>query len=42
MKTTIDIDELLLVKAQCLTGITDKSALIREGLRILVEGESAL
>ena len=42
MKITIDIDELLLAKARYLTGIADKPTLVREGLRALIERESAL
>jgi Arc/MetJ family transcription regulator len=41
MRTTINIDERLLADAQRLTGITEKAALVREGLRALIERESA-
>ncbi len=41
MRTTINIDDELLAEAQQLTGITEKTALIREGLRTLIQRESA-
>ena len=41
MKTTITIDDALLKRAEDLTGITDKTDLAREGLRALIERESA-
>jgi Arc/MetJ family transcription regulator len=41
MRTTINIDDNLLQKAQHITGVTEKTALVREGLRALVERESA-
>ena len=41
MRTTINIDDELLEEAQQLTGITKKTALVREGLRALVARESA-
>ena len=41
MKTTVNIDERLLEEAQRLTGLKSKSALIQEGLRALIERESA-
>ena len=41
MRTTLNIDEELLAEAQKLTGISGKAALVREGLRALVERESA-
>ena len=41
MRTTMNIDDELLEKAQQVTGITEKTALVREGLRALVERESA-
>ena len=41
MKTTLNIDDELLVKAQQVTGITDKTALVRKGLNALIEQESA-
>ena len=41
MKTTVTIDDALLKRAEELTGITDKTDLAREGLRALIERESA-
>jgi len=41
MRTTVNIDEQLLDEARHLTGVTEKTALIREGLRALIERESA-
>ena len=41
MRTTLNIDDGLLEDAQRLTGISEKTALVREGLRALIERESA-
>lgn len=41
MRTTIALDDELLAKAQGFTGITEKSALVREALTALIERESA-
>lgn len=41
MRTTINLDEKLLDEARRLTGMTEKTALIHEGLRALIERESA-
>ncbi|WP_175923936.1 type II toxin-antitoxin system VapB family antitoxin [Burkholderia latens] len=41
MRTTLSLDDALLAKAQQLTGVTEKSALVREALRALVARESA-
>jgi Arc/MetJ family transcription regulator len=41
MRTTINIDEDLLAKAAKLTGPMEKSAMVREGLKALIERESA-
>ncbi|MEQ8484663.1 MAG: type II toxin-antitoxin system VapB family antitoxin [Pseudomonadales bacterium] len=41
MRTTLNIDDDLLDQAQRLTGIQEKAALVREGLRALIERESA-
>lgn len=41
MRTTLNIDDQLLEDAQRLTGISEKTALVREGLRALIERESA-
>lgn len=41
MRTTIVLDDELLARAQELTGIDEKSALIREALKSLVAREAA-
>jgi Arc/MetJ family transcription regulator len=41
MRTTIVLDDDLIEDAQELTGITEKSALVREGLKSLIARESA-
>ena len=41
MRTTIALDDDLLAKAQAYTGLREKSALVREALKALVERESA-
>jgi Arc/MetJ family transcription regulator len=41
VRTTLNIDDALLEEARRMTGISEKSALVREGLRALVERESA-
>lgn len=41
MRTTIALDDELVAKAQEYTGITEKSALVREALRSLVAREAA-
>lgn len=41
MRTTVNLDESLLAEAQQITGITERAALIREGLKALIERESA-
>jgi Arc/MetJ family transcription regulator len=41
MRTTINIDDELLAKAAKLTGSMDRSAMVREGLKALIERESA-
>ncbi len=41
MRTTLALDDELLAKAQAFTGLTEKSALVREALKALVERESA-
>ncbi|MDJ0813519.1 MAG: type II toxin-antitoxin system VapB family antitoxin [Woeseiaceae bacterium] len=41
MRTTLNIDDELLEEAQRLTGETEKTALVREGLRALIQRESA-
>jgi Arc/MetJ family transcription regulator len=41
MRTTFNIDDVLLGEAQRLTGLTERTAVIHEGLRALIERESA-
>ncbi len=41
MRTTLVLDDALLTEAQRLTGVHEKTALVREGLKALVERESA-
>ncbi|MCA3564257.1 MAG: type II toxin-antitoxin system VapB family antitoxin [Methylocystis sp.] len=41
MRTTLAIDDALLARASSLTGVNEKSALVREGLKALIERESA-
>lgn len=41
MCTTLALDDDLLAKAQAFTGLTEKSALVREAFKALIERESA-
>lgn len=41
MRTTLNIDDQLLAEAQRITGMAEKAALVREGLKALIERESA-
>jgi Arc/MetJ family transcription regulator len=41
MRTTLAIDDFLLTQAQALTGLKEKSSLVREALKALIERESA-
>jgi Arc/MetJ family transcription regulator len=41
MRTTINLDDQLLTEARRITGMTERTALIHEGLRALIERESA-
>lgn len=41
MRTTLALDDELLARASSLTGLTEKSSLVREGLKALIERESA-
>lgn len=41
MKTTLNIDDKILKKAAKLTGITEKTSLVRLGLEALIARESA-
>jgi Arc/MetJ family transcription regulator len=41
MRTTINLDDDLVATAQEYTGLTEKSAIVREGLKLLVQREAA-
>ena len=41
MPTTLAIDDELVAKAQAFTGLKEKSSLVREALKALIERESA-
>lgn len=41
MRTTLALDDELVTKAQAFTGLKEKSALVREALKALIERESA-
>ncbi len=41
MRTTVTIDDELLERAAELTGLTERTALLREGLEVLIRVESA-
>ena len=41
MRTTLALDDELIAKAQAFTGVKEKSALVREALKALIERESA-
>lgn len=41
MRTTLALDDDLVTKAQGLTGLKEKSSLVREALKALIERESA-
>jgi len=41
MRTTLNIDDDLYAKAVALTGVSEKTALLRESLKALIERESA-
>jgi Arc/MetJ family transcription regulator len=41
MRTTVALDDELLAQAQAFTGLKEKSSLIREALKALIERESA-
>lgn len=42
MRTTVALDDELMAKAQEYTGLTEKSALLREALQALIEREASL
>ena len=41
MRTTINLDDELVAEAQRLTGISERTALVHEGLRLLIQREAA-
>jgi Arc/MetJ family transcription regulator len=41
MRTTLALDDDLLAKAQAFTGLKEKSVLVREALKALIEREAA-
>lgn len=41
MRTTLALDDELLAEAEAYTGLREKSALVREALRALIEREAA-
>lgn len=41
MRTTVTLDDALLAQAQSLSGLKDRSLLLQEALRALIERESA-
>lgn len=41
MRTTLNLDDKLIAEAQRLTGMTERTAVIHEGLRSLIQRESA-
>ncbi|MGP1394239.1 MAG: type II toxin-antitoxin system VapB family antitoxin [Inquilinaceae bacterium] len=41
MRTTLALDDDLLAKAQACTGLKEKSSVVREALKALIERESA-
>ncbi|XCN71315.1 MAG: type II toxin-antitoxin system VapB family antitoxin [Candidatus Electrothrix aestuarii] len=41
MRTTLNIDDALFEEARLLTGITEKTALVRNGLQALIARESS-
>lgn len=41
MRTTLSIDDELMAQAQAFTGLKEKSVLVREALKALIERESA-
>jgi Arc/MetJ family transcription regulator len=41
MRTTVSLDDELLAKAQAYTGLTERSAILREALTALVQREAA-
>ena len=41
MRTTLGLDDELIAKAEALTGVKEKSRLVREALKALIERESS-
>ncbi len=41
MRTTINIDDELIAEAQRVTGVQERTALVHEGLKALIQRESA-
>jgi Arc/MetJ family transcription regulator len=41
MRTTLTLDNDLMAKAQSLTGLSEKSSLVREALKALIQRETA-
>jgi Arc/MetJ family transcription regulator len=41
MRTTVTLDEILLSRAQLLSGVQERSALLKEALSALIQRESA-
>jgi Arc/MetJ family transcription regulator len=41
MRTTVALDDELVAKAQAFTGLSEKTSLLREALKALIERESA-
>lgn len=41
MRTTVNLDDALLEHAQALTGVQERTALLREALNALIQRESA-
>jgi Arc/MetJ family transcription regulator len=41
MRTTLALDDELLAKAQAFTGLKEKSSVVREALKALIERETA-
>ena len=41
MRTTVNLDDELLLEAERISGIKERAALVNEGIRALIERESA-
>ena len=41
LRTTLNLDESLIAEAQRITGLKERTVLVREGLKALIERESA-